>query len=33
MGVPIWLGVAHQIGAFLLLGASVFSIFIFKENT
>ena len=32
MGVPIWLGVAHQIGAFLLLGASVFSIFIFKEN-
>ena len=32
MGVPIWLGVAHQIGAFLLLGASVFSLFIFKEN-
>jgi cytochrome c oxidase assembly protein subunit 15 len=32
MGVPIWLGVAHQIGAFLLLGASVFSVFIFKEN-
>jgi cytochrome c oxidase assembly protein subunit 15 len=31
MGVPIWLGVAHQIGAFLLLGASVFSLFIFKK--
>ena len=32
MGVPIWLGVAHQIGAFLLLGASVFSPFIFKKT-
>jgi len=32
MGVPIWLGVAHQIGAFLLLGASVFSLFIFKKT-
>jgi len=31
MGVPIWLGIAHQIGAFLLLGASVFSLFIFKK--
>jgi len=32
MGVPIWLGIAHQIGAFLLLGASVFSLFIFKKT-
>ena len=31
MGVPIWLGVIHQIGAFILLGSTVFSIFVFKK--
>lgn len=31
MGVPIWLGVMHQVGAFILLGSTVFSIFIFKK--
>jgi len=31
-GVPIWLGVAHQIGAFLLLGAVVFSKNSFHKN-
>ena len=31
MGVPIWLGVIHQVGAFILLGSTVFSIFIFKK--
>ena len=30
MGVPIWLGVMHQLGAFILLASTVFSIFIFK---
>jgi cytochrome c oxidase assembly protein subunit 15 len=30
MGVPIWLGVIHQLGAFILLASTVFSIFIFK---
>jgi cytochrome c oxidase assembly protein subunit 15 len=30
LGVPIWLGVIHQLGAFILLGSTVFSIFIFK---
>ena len=32
MGVPIWLGVMHQVGAFILLGSTVFSIFIFKKT-
>ena len=32
MGVPIWLGVTHQVGAFILLGSTVFSIFIFKKT-
>jgi len=31
MGVPIWLGVIHQVGAFVLLASTVFSIFIFKK--
>ena len=26
-GVPIWLGIIHQIGAFLLLGSTVFALF------
>lgn len=30
MAVPIWLGVIHQLGAFILLASTVFSIFIFK---
>jgi cytochrome c oxidase assembly protein subunit 15 len=32
MGVPIWLGVIHQLGAFILLASTVFSIFIFKPT-
>jgi len=32
MSVPIWLGVIHQLGAFILLGSTVFSIFIFKPT-
>lgn len=32
MGVPIWLGVMHQLGAFILLASTVFSIFIFKPT-
>lgn len=32
MGVPVWLGVMHQVGAFILLGSTVFSIFIFKKT-
>jgi|TARA_B110000240_G_scaffold32767_1_gene35451 cytochrome c oxidase assembly protein subunit 15 len=31
MGVPLWLGVLHQVGAFILLASTVFSIFIFKK--
>ncbi|NCP46004.1 MAG: heme A synthase [Flavobacteriales bacterium] len=30
--VPVWLGVVHQIGAFLLLAATVFGMFVFKRN-
>ncbi len=30
--VPVWLGVVHQIGAFLLLAATVFGIFVFRRN-
>jgi cytochrome c oxidase assembly protein subunit 15 len=33
MAVPVWLGVFHQVGAFVLLGSTVFSIFIFKKTT
>ena len=32
LGVPIWLGVIHQLGAFILLASTVFSIFIFKPT-
>ena len=32
-GVPIWLGVIHQLGAFLLLASTVFCLFIFKKTT
>ena len=32
-GVPIWLGIIHQLCAFLLLAATVFSLFIFKKPT
>jgi cytochrome c oxidase assembly protein subunit 15 len=32
MGIPIWLGVMHQLGAFILLASTVFSIFIFKPT-
>ena len=31
-GVPIWLGIIHQIGAFLLLGSTVFALFLFKKT-
>jgi cytochrome c oxidase assembly protein subunit 15 len=31
--VPIALGVAHQIGAFILLGSVVFALFQFKKPT
>ena len=31
-GVPIWLGVIHQLGAFFLLGTTVFCLFIFKKT-
>lgn len=30
-GVPIWLGVAHQFGAFILLGGTVFGLNIFRK--
>jgi cytochrome c oxidase assembly protein subunit 15 len=30
-GVPIWLGVSHQIGAFILLGGSVFALNAFRR--
>lgn len=30
--VPIWLGVLHQVGAFLLLAATVFGLFVFKPS-
>jgi len=30
--VPLWLGVVHQVGAFFLLAATVFSVFLFKEK-
>lgn len=30
--VPVWLGVVHQVGAFLLLAATVFSLFVFKNR-
>lgn len=30
LSVPIWLGIAHQIGAFILLSAVVFSLSVFK---
>ena len=32
-GVPIWLGVIHQLGAFILLANTVFCLFIFKKTT
>ena len=32
-GVPIWLGVIHQLGAFILLASVVFCLFIFKKTT
>ena len=32
LGVPIWLGVIHQLGAFILLASTVFCLFIFKKT-
>ena len=32
-GVPIWLGVIHQLGAFILLGTTVLCLFLFKKTT
>jgi cytochrome c oxidase assembly protein subunit 15 len=32
LGVPVWLGVIHQLGAFILLASTVFCLFIFKET-
>lgn len=32
-GVPIWLGVTHQIGAFILLGGTVFALNAFRRIT
>lgn len=29
--VPLWLGVVHQVGAFFLLAATVFGLFVFKK--
>ena len=31
-GVPIWLGVIHQLGAFILLGTTVLCLFLFKKK-
>ena len=31
-GVPVWLGVVHQIGAFLLLGAVIYSLSSFRKS-
>ena len=30
--VPLWLGVVHQIGAFFLLAATVYAMFLFKDK-
>ena len=32
-GVPIWLGIIHQLGAFVLLGTTVLCMFLFKKTT
>ena len=31
-GVPVWLGVTHQVGAFFLLGTVVYSMSSFRKN-